>query len=124
MHPNRPPLEHKPNLVGPIHPGEPVPVNPVPAPQPDVTPAEAREHPEKVGKPDNIPHDVMALLALGIIMIAVVTMLAYLIAGAGVAIGLALVIGLWTIGRLSRRASRERTEEVTGETHGDRPPPA
>ena len=58
--------------------------------------------------PDEVPHDVIGILALTIVLLAMITGLLWLIAGPIAAAILGVVAGVWLIGRLTRRAARER----------------
>jgi len=62
--------------------------------------------------PDHIPHEVVGLLALGIVVMAVVTGAVWVAFGGAAAIIVLAIIGLWGIARLSRRARRERVDEA------------
>lgn len=74
--------------------------------------------------PDEVPHDVVGLLALGIVLMALVTAVLWLVAGPVVACIVGGILGLFTVIRLSRRASRERIEESVLPKHlVERAPP-
>lgn len=62
--------------------------------------------------PDHVPHDVVGILALSVVAIALLTGMAWLVFGAGAAIVMLAIVGLWWIARLTRRAERERVEEA------------
>ena len=72
-----------------------------------------REHHED---PDEVPHDVVGLLALGIVFMAIVTAVLWLVAGPLIACLVGGVLGLFTVIRLTRRASRERVAESVLQT--------
>jgi hypothetical protein len=61
--------------------------------------------------PDEVPHDVVGLLALGLVLMALVTAVLWMVAGPVVAGIVGGILGLFTVIRLSRRARRERIEE-------------
>lgn len=84
----------------------------------------AFEHPEQVGHLDGIPHDVIGMLAYGIVMLVAATVIAYLAVGivaAGVA---AVVIAALMLRFLPRRARRERRQEaiLAVRPHVEEPP--
>lgn len=96
--------------------------NPAPNPQvPEPVPLEvAIDHPEKVGHPDGVPHDIVGLLMLGCVVLAAAMTAAYFVVGLGLAIAVA-VIGVVVLFRnLPRRARRERRTEAVDEAahHG------
>ena len=74
--------------------------------------AKVYEHPERVGKPDGVPHDIVGRVAVGLVILAGVGVLAYLAFGAVVAV-LAGIVTLWLVARgLPRKARRERSVEA------------
>jgi Flp pilus assembly protein TadB len=76
----------------------------------DVDPVSGRPH-EHHEDPDEIPHDVIGVLALSLAMIAIFVALLWLTLGpVAAAIG-GLIAATIAIVRLSRRAARERLEE-------------
>ena len=60
--------------------------------------------------PDEVPHDVIGMLALTIVLLAMVTGLLWLVAGPIAAAIVGIAAGVWAILRLTRRAARERAE--------------
>lgn len=69
-------------------------------------------HPEKVGHPDGVPHDVIGIAAYFSVMIAAITVISWLSVGAWLAIPLA-VLGILLLTRgLAKRSRRERKEEA------------
>lgn len=91
-----------------------MPPPPVP-PQVTTVDAEvAREHPEKVGKPDGVPHDVVGVLAFSIVLVAITMGILYMFIGLTATVIIALVLTPFVIVPLARRAAGERTEEAYG----------
>lgn len=96
----------------------PVDASRTPPPAPPVVPIEAAiEHPEKVGHPDRVPHDIVGFLAYAIVVLAAITLISYLVGGpvaafvvGGGAGGLAMV-------SLLRRSRRERVAEAVAASH-------
>lgn len=73
-------------------------------PAPGVPYADAHED------PDEVPHDVVGMLALTIVLLAMVTGLLWLVAGPWAAAIVGVIAGAYAIFRLTRRAARERAE--------------
>lgn len=83
---------------------------------------QAFDHPERVGHPDGVPHDVVARLAIGIVILAGVGVLAYLALGAIAAVVIG-VFTLWLVLRgLPKKARVERTHEAAVEAATPHPP--
>ena len=61
--------------------------------------------------PDEVPHDVVGVLALSLAMIALLVAVLYLTLGAVAAAIGGVIAGAFAIVRLTRRAARERLEE-------------
>ena len=61
--------------------------------------------------PDEIPHDVIGILAISLVLLAVVTAVLWIAVHPIAAIVAAVLFATWTVVRLSRRALRERVEE-------------
>jgi hypothetical protein len=79
-------------------------------------------HPEKVGHPDGVPHDIVGRTAIGLVIVAGVGVFAYLAFGAIVAV-LAGIAALWLVWRgLPKKARAERTHEAIVEAHTPHPP--
>lgn len=78
----------------------------------EIDPDVARDHPERAGKPDGVPHDIVGMLAFGIVIAAMVMLGAYLLGGVWPALAIAAVAAVFLIARLSRRSTRERDEEA------------
>ena len=72
----------------------------------------AVEHPEKVGHPDGVPHDIIGITGFFAIILGAATLVAWLSVGMWLAIPIAVIGLVFLMSRLSRRASRERTEEA------------
>lgn len=77
----------------------------------------AVEHPEKVGHPDGVPHDVIGIAAYVSVMIAAVTVITWLWVGLWLAIPLAIVGFVVLLRNLPKRARRERKEEAIAAAH-------
>ena len=85
----------------------------------------AIEHPEKVGHPDGVPHDIIGLAAYLSILLAGATLIAWLVVGIPLAIAVAVVGAIVILRSLPRRARRERREQaIDAATHhwDDQPP--
>jgi hypothetical protein len=95
-----PPLHHEPEPE--VHHAAPVPIQ------------IAVAHPEKVGVPDGIPHDVVGMLAYGIVLLSGATLISYLWAGVWLAVVVALVGGYVMERGLPSRSRRERKVEARG----------
>lgn len=74
----------------------------------------AVEHPEKVGKPDGVPHDIIGILAYGIAVLAGATLLSWLFVGAWLAVLVGIVGGILLVKNLPKRSTRERRQEAPG----------
>jgi hypothetical protein len=86
---------------------------PAPAPRPaknadDPTAWSPYEHHED---PDEIPHDVVGILALSLVLLALLSAVLWLVFGPLAAIIAGVAVAVWTVIRLSRRALRERVLE-------------
>jgi hypothetical protein len=66
---------------------------------------------ERHEDPDEIPHDVIGLVALGAVLMALVTAVLWVTIGPIAAVPAGIVIAVWTVVRLTRRAHRERVQE-------------
>ena len=84
----------------------------------------AIEHPEKVGHPDGVPHDIIGLAAYLSILLAGASLIAWLVVGVWLAVAI-MVLGVFLIMRnLPKRARRERREEaIDAATHNWKDPP-
>jgi Flp pilus assembly protein TadB len=82
----------------------------------------AFDHPERVGHPDGVPHDIVGRTALGLVVTAAVGVLAWLMLGAIAAVLLGALALFLVFRGLPRRARRERTEEARVEAHTPHPP--
>ena len=69
-------------------------------------------HPEKVGNPDGVPHDVIGIAAYVSVMLAGLTIFLWLVFGLWLAIPVAIVGAVILMRKLPRRARRERKEEA------------
>jgi hypothetical protein len=78
----------------------------------DVPLVVAVEHPEKVGNPDGVPHDVIGIAAYVSVLIGAVTVIAWLTIGAWLAIPIAIFGAVMLMRRLPRHARRERREQA------------
>jgi hypothetical protein len=76
----------------------------------DVDPVSGVPH-EHHEDPDEVPHDVVGVLALSLAMIALFVAILYLTLGAFAAAVGGAIAAAFAIVRLSRRAARERLEE-------------
>jgi hypothetical protein len=86
----------------------------------DVAPAD--EHPERVGNPDGVPHDIVGRVAVGIVIFAGVGVLAYLAFGI-IPATLIAIVTLWLVMRgIPKKARRERREEAAIEAMTPHPP--
>ncbi len=105
------------------HPSGPIEPRPLPSTSAlvDLDPELVREHPELVGKPDGVPHDIVGILAFMIVIIAMAIVGAYLLLGVLPAIIIAALVTPFIVVHLSRRSSRERTEEAHDPTTGPGP---
>ena len=93
----------------------------VPAGSPDPYPDRAHvphevekafDHPEKVGHPDGVPHDVVGRVALSAVLLAGLAAISYFAFGLWIALTVG-VVALWILFRgLPRQARKERTEEA------------
>jgi Flp pilus assembly protein TadB len=63
--------------------------------------------------PDEIPHDVIGILALGIALMAILTAVMWISVGPVAAAVTGGIAAIWAVIRLTRRAHRERREELT-----------
>lgn len=72
----------------------------------------AVEHPEKVGHPDGVPHDVIGIAAYVTVLIAAATIIAWLTVGAWLAVPIAIVGAVVLMRSLPKRARRERRVEA------------
>jgi hypothetical protein len=61
--------------------------------------------------PDEIPHDVIGMLAIGLVLLALVTAAMWILVGPAAAIAVVVLGAIWTVVRLTRRAQRERVLE-------------
>ncbi len=97
-----------------------VPVTAEGQPAPGAPPAveAAYEHPEKVGHPDGVPHDVVGRTALTAVLVSGVGVIAYFAFGALVAIPLALITLFLMLRGLPRKARQERTNDAVQEIEG------
>ena len=68
-----------------------------------------------------MPHDIVGILAFGIVIAAMVMLGAYMLGGLWPALGIATAATLFLIARLSRRSNRERDEEAHDPTTGPGP---
>ena len=78
----------------------------------DVPLKTAIAHPEKVGKPDGVPHDIIGIAAYVSIMIAAATLISWLTVGLWLAIPVAIVGIVILMRQLPKRARRERREQA------------
>ena len=86
-----------------------------PPPDPSTATVERAEaHPEKSGRLDGIPHDVMGILAVGCVLLAAATVAGYLLSGVVLAALVAVTGAALGMRSLVRRSRRERTEEAGG----------
>jgi len=61
--------------------------------------------------PDEIPHDVIGILAVSIVFLALLSAVLWFVVGPAAAIVVGLIAAIWTVARLTRRAHRERDLE-------------
>jgi Flp pilus assembly protein TadB len=80
------------------------------------------DHPEKVGNPDGVPHDVVGRIALGLVVVAAVGVFSWLAFGVIAAIVVGLIAMFLVFRGLPTRARRERTEEAVHEAYTPHPP--
>jgi hypothetical protein len=98
-----------------------------PFPDRDHVPAEvehAFDHPEKVGHPDGVPHDVVGRIAISSVLLAAIGVFAYFAFGLWIALTVGVVAAWILFHGLPRRARKERTTEAFHDvhdvhTHGD-----
>lgn len=102
-----------PPITGSHHPVPPGSVDPFP--DREHVPAEveqAFDHPEKVGHPDGVPHDVVGRVALSAVFLAAIGVFAYFAFGVWIALTVG-VVAIWILLRgLPRQARKERTVEA------------
>lgn len=83
----------------------------------DVRPAKNADDPtawspyEHHEDPDEIPHDVIGILAVTIVFLALLTAVLWWVVGPTVAIIVGVIAAIWAVARLSRRSLRERDLE-------------
>ena len=101
---------HSPLRRAEYRPSHPPPPHPVLAPPVRV----AYEHPEKVGKPDGVPHDIIGMLAYGIVLLSAASLIAWLWVGLWLAVLVFVGAGYAMVRGLPGRSRRERDVEARG----------
>ena len=77
--------------------------------------AHVYEHPERVGNPDGVPHDIVGRVAVALVVLAGVGVITYLALGIIPAILIGFV-AMWLVLRgVPKKARRERNEEAAVE---------
>jgi hypothetical protein len=104
------PITHRPSTPDPVPPLHAPPEHHVEPPPIHV----AVEHPEKVGQPDGVPHDIIGMLAYGIVLLIGASLIAWLWVGVWLAIVVFFVAGYVMVRGLPSRSSRERKVEARG----------